>query len=831
MTTTYDDDGSEHRLHHNFSCGIECSHVADIKEEVELAYERGFDFLAVPIAHPRHRRTTDTQQEAFTRSDFLLDSSQWKSVIVAKLSPWIDVDSKCAQTRKSSMLAMRQEISWAAHLAVPALLVPMPSLVAANYAQIIYQNLQALSQMRIWMRVPLVSPTASLDTPVEGSTKDTSNTWHNWNNFRRLCNHHPSLFPVLELTADLPSDDILDLWLGEPVKAIIVPTSTFTTNKAGFPTLSKRHQQFLNKVFLDLMGDSEAFEQPYLDLLQAPLQPLMDNLESQTYEVFEKDPVKYLQYKNAICKALVQRTTKDYVSTVMVVGAGRGPLIKSAIDASIQADRKIIVFAVEKNPNAIVTLKNRIINEGWQDMVTVIQCDMRFWDTAERADIMVSELLGSFGDNELSPECLDGAQRFMKPDGISIPAWYTSYVAPMSSSKLYNEVAMYNDIKHFETPYVVKPHNFCQMATSKPLFTFCHPNVELCDQLLSKTGGSAMSAPGSVDNTRYDTLEFETTVDGMLHGFLGFFDCSDLRGFLDFLELWAQLARKEPVDYKATPNDWSRTPGRFFPGLVKEPIIPPPPFKLLDVPPTGPPAYLLVPSIITRWTLSPSSVEQLKRDFSTTTTGQDNQWISSGDALVVLICGSITRARSAGNIPRLVGRSTLDSQQEVVAMAADGRIRAPQGNMVGGQYFGNFNNLWSAPVSRSDLLTPTVEASSRIALQIRNGINQHLSPQAVANRVEFFETNRSALISWSADIILTNWCMFDLKGPKLDFGFGKPFNATSGGETAYPPGYSILTHDKDSGNYHLMVTVESSGADALRSDPLLSKYSTLNITI
>jgi len=26
----------------------------------------------------------------------------------------------------------------------------------------------------------------------------------------------------------------------------------------------------------------------------------------------------------------------------------------------------------------------------------------------------VSELLGSFGDNELSPECLDGAQRFLK---------------------------------------------------------------------------------------------------------------------------------------------------------------------------------------------------------------------------------------------------------------------------------------------------------------------------------------------------------------------------------------------------------------------------------
>lgn len=38
--------------------------------------------------------------------------------------------------------------------------------------------------------------------------------------------------------------------------------------------------------------------------------------------------------------------------------------------------------------------------------------------------VQVSELLGSFGDNELSPECLDGAQRFLKPDGISIPSSY-----------------------------------------------------------------------------------------------------------------------------------------------------------------------------------------------------------------------------------------------------------------------------------------------------------------------------------------------------------------------------------------------------------------------
>lgn len=50
----------------------------------------------------------------------------------------------------------------------------------------------------------------------------------------------------------------------------------------------------------------------------------------------------------------------------------------------------------------------------WGDTVEVVSCDMRKWDAPEKADILVSELLGSFSDNELSPECLDGAQRFLK---------------------------------------------------------------------------------------------------------------------------------------------------------------------------------------------------------------------------------------------------------------------------------------------------------------------------------------------------------------------------------------------------------------------------------
>lgn len=87
-----------------------------------------------------------------------------------------------------------------------------------------------------------------------------------------------------------------------------------------------------------------------------------------------------------------------------------------------------MLYAVEKNVNAFVTyvvvlspaprltvlsLQERRDNE-WGSRVTIVYGDMRTVELPEKVDILVTELLGSFGDNELSPECLDGAMRFLK---------------------------------------------------------------------------------------------------------------------------------------------------------------------------------------------------------------------------------------------------------------------------------------------------------------------------------------------------------------------------------------------------------------------------------
>jgi len=70
------------------------------------------------------------------------------------------------------------------------------------------------------------------------------------------------------------------------------------------------------------------------------------------------------------------------------------------------------MVAVEKNPNAYVHLQRQNA-ERWSGVVTIIRSDMRSWKPSFTVDILISELLGSFADNELSPECLDGVQRVL----------------------------------------------------------------------------------------------------------------------------------------------------------------------------------------------------------------------------------------------------------------------------------------------------------------------------------------------------------------------------------------------------------------------------------
>lgn len=559
-------------------CGVEADFSDDMPHLLTHNLTGGFDFVLAPLVDPSYRPSLSTNiSEGFAlhvaASDLILSPAQWSSHVVGKISSWIDLDSDDEALRIDSETALKQEISWASHLSVQACLLPPPKKGGCgNYARCVNQILQGLTNMQLWLRLPLEKSSPTENEPFDAGYDSLSgllnDSWETWNSFRLLCEHHSQLCVALDIQSSLPSVNSLLRWFGEPVRAAIFHTDGFLTNARGYPCLSKRHQKLITAFFdlsfqivisgtsahkiplersdlsagdngslreaapvrnelkpyleyvaylyqrMDPLSEQERFELNYRDFLQAPLQPLMDNLEAQTYETFEKDTVKYSQYQRAICKALMDKVSDEQASlskmVLMVVGAGRGPLVRASLQAAEEAGRKIKVYAVEKNPNAVVTLHSLIKLEGWESVVTVISCDMRCWDAPEKADILVSELLGSFGDNELSPECLDGALRFLKPDGISIPSSYTSYLQPITTTKLYNDVKSHKDLAHMETAYVVKLHKIARLAPTQPVFTFVHPEF----------------SPNR-SNQRYAKLRFEIPRDTgstLVHGFAGYFD-------------------------------------------------------------------------------------------------------------------------------------------------------------------------------------------------------------------------------------------------------------------------------------------------------------------
>ncbi|KAM3715862.1 Protein arginine N-methyltransferase [Dirofilaria immitis] len=304
-----------------------------------------------------------------------------------------------------------------------------------------------------------------------------------------------------------------------------------------------------DNVLFEYLGHRE-----YIDTLQMPLQPLADNLDSGTYAIFEEDSVKYDLYREAISHAiedLVKIINENRSIVVYLLGAGRGPLMQMIIEAEELFNAKscnrldllkLELYSIEKNAHAIVTLQFRN-KYHWKDRVQIIEGDMRKLSEKVKAgqlsspDLIVSELLGSFGDNELSPECLDSITDILRPTTISIPQQYTSYVAPIQSVRLHQKVLCSSggtkyfergfpgrgrlepvklqdgtyalpecpEASQFDEIYVVCMRSVCELARPKVVFNFEHPNFE------------------KKSNVRNAHIQFTVDMQSELMGFAGYF--------------------------------------------------------------------------------------------------------------------------------------------------------------------------------------------------------------------------------------------------------------------------------------------------------------------
>ena len=104
------------------------------------------------------------------------------------------------------------------------------------------QFMVSINNLAVWISLPLSEqPMAEGQLPLD--------PWAVWTRLRVLSEHHSQLGVMLTVPASLPEGQAWRSWAGEPVKALLLPTSIFLTNKRGYPTLSKPHQALLAAFF------------------------------------------------------------------------------------------------------------------------------------------------------------------------------------------------------------------------------------------------------------------------------------------------------------------------------------------------------------------------------------------------------------------------------------------------------------------------------------------------------------------------------------------------------------------------------------------------------
>lgn len=612
---------------------------------------------------------------ALTDKDTTLFPSSYVGSLVACASPWIDLCSSDRMISSISRQVLNLEVGYANFCGVRSIVVPGPrsdesGKDVAQFARAINELLRVSTRANIIVHMPmyrepgLEEKKGLLSTTLGATTaekKDPSaeidlfSAWDSWHTIRTACTYSMRLFVALRIPKRLPERELQDRWFAEPLHYLTFSSNIFQLNRTGNPSLSRYHQELLNRymrlknapwlilsdvgpdakklaeksslksldfpslaearqvlqenrrdnhnAYVSYMRHLERNQPPYenietptlitfQDWLQSPLQPLSDNLESATYEMFEGDPVKYDQYELAITEAM--RDWKEFKKPtssvpyeghaepeliVAVAGAGRGPLVTRVLRAAASTGTAIQLWALEKNQNAYVYLLRQNERE-WKGQVTVVKTDMRGWAgptpkghdiLTTKVDILVTELLGSFGDNELSPECIDGIQRHIaRPHGISIPASYTAHLSPISTPRIHADLGsrITTDPNAFDTPWVVRLFAIDFVCQSVPLqhrfqeaWEFSHPvEVTRADDFIEEHGmtaryitpgvGSMSGSSGTNEhNARHCHLTFVCRSRGVIHGLAGYFEST----------LYAPIdGKKELVEISTVPDQIDR---------------------------------------------------------------------------------------------------------------------------------------------------------------------------------------------------------------------------------------------------------------------------------
>lgn len=492
---------------------------------VEQYVQAGYDFILLSITNTNYReKSRKIFQRAKNSNEIVVPSPTLGDVnifagshiknTIALLSSWIELESDDEMVSEFSKQVLINELEYAKFIGIKHVIIAPPKnlIKLPNYSQSILDALELTSSHHI-----IISISLPLCEEVQESTGtqpvDLLSTWDMWNSIRTTADYNPRLKVSLAVPKSGIPIAVVERWFAEPVSILLMSSSIFVLNNKGYPVLTKANQSLLHhfhikkpiyllhglnktpenvepSTYMSYLNYILSKNQPemskidivsrnHYDVLLPPLQPLGTDLDDFAYSVFEEDEVKYDLYGKAIYCALSDLSHLGSIN-VAIVGAGKGGLVETTFNAveKLHMKSKVKITAIEKNNSAIIYLSRRNI-ENWEQNVEILNMDMRDWSPKESYNLIISELLGSLGCNELSPECLAPLDKFLdREHGTFIPQSYSSFIAPIFTPKLYNTLKTSDNNTGFHKQYVVKHLESCLCSTKiNEIWSFQHPSI------------------------------------------------------------------------------------------------------------------------------------------------------------------------------------------------------------------------------------------------------------------------------------------------------------------------------------------------------------------
>ena len=145
--------------------------------------------------------------------------------------------------------------------------------------------------------------------------------------------------------------------------------------------------------------------------------------EYQVYDEILYYAMTHDERRNNSYRAAINRLVKDKV--VVEVGTGKDAILaRLCIDAGAKR-----VYAIEVLEESFELATAKVKSLGLEDQIILVRGDSSEVRLPERADVCVSEIIGTIGGSEGAAAILNGARRLIKPDGVMIPRRCVTRVA------------------------------------------------------------------------------------------------------------------------------------------------------------------------------------------------------------------------------------------------------------------------------------------------------------------------------------------------------------------------------------------------------------------